>query len=88
MGFRQCTSSHWHPYAVVPHDLGNKDALWIESEIGPHAEPFDSSIDREAAEVAEGQALPPPLSVMKSAGRVGIKRQDLVKYGFSNDCRF
>ena len=72
---------------LCPNDLGNKDALWIESDIDPHAEPSDSGIDREAAEVAEVQPLPPPPSVMKSAGRVRITRQDLVKHGFSKDCR-
>ena len=73
--------------SCAPNDLGNKDALWIESEIDPHAEPFDSGVDREAAEVAEGQPLPPPPSIMKSAGRNRITQQDLVKYGFSKDCR-
>ena len=75
------------PMQLCPNDLGNKDALWIESEIDPHAEPFDSGIDREAAKVAEGQPLPPPPSLMKGAGGVRITRQDLVKYGFTKDCR-
>ena len=58
-----------------------------ESEIDPHAEPFDPGIDREAAEIPEGQSLPPPPSIMKGAGRIRITQQDLVKNGFSNDCR-
>ena len=47
------------PMQLCPNDLGNKKVLWIESEIDPRAEPFDSGIDREAAEFAEGQPLPP-----------------------------
>ena len=89
--------SKWHedsvlrvtgtPMQLCPNDLGNKEALWIESEIDPHAEPFGSGIDCEAAEVAEGHPSPPPPSLMKGAGRVRITRQDLVKYGFTKDCR-
>ena len=48
------------PMQLCPDDLGNKDALWIESDFDPHAEQFGSSIDRKAAENAEGQPLPPP----------------------------
>ena len=55
------------PLQLCPNAIGNKDALWIESEVDPHAEPFDPDVDRQASEIAEGQPVPPPSSILKGA---------------------
>ena len=36
------------PLKLCPNDLGNKDSLRIETEIDPHAEPFNPGIGPEA----------------------------------------